>query len=723
MESLTLVTLTVLVVLVSTFGVNQAFAENLVYENSDMGVMVNYPSDWQYEEVPGPTPSTSFYAPFEDDSDEYSENLTITVEPLGVKLLPQYYADAAIENIKTVVPDFKVISSNPTQISGAHFQKVIFEIPNLYGFEIKGMMLATVDNTVGYSILFFAEKQSFDSYLPLVDEITGSFKISEIKDTSVEIEEFSISQYLKYEDTEKGFTIKYPPNWQKTEIKSAGIDVIFQSPLESISDDFAENSLFVTEKVSGMSLEDYSTVSINNFKSRPTGIVVIEDSPTTLAGLPAHQIIYTETGELGIETTAWMVWAIANDMAYVIGFGSVPDSFDIYEPIFQNMLDSVEIQELDLPTPVSGTYSNPEVGFEIQLPEGWQGIEQQNEEFTMVVVTPGITMQPFPQGSQLSDKLEFSLITIVIGKFSTIKEELSSAISEDMECSSQTVQIIELNSMKTQESEADCQDPVMGTIKGLDYTFTTKDNTIVVSYGAISKNPDKKFDENIEQFKDSLKTLKIQNTLDLSDPFANEKPLDMTASKESVTVDGQNVDVLFASTFDISNVSFDQQTTSLTFEQKGQPGTDGMTEVYLGGVLEEPYSVSIENTQIDDFLVVHDTTNGQTSIFFESEYPSGLVTITNQMITTEIPDWVRGNADWWAQGAIADSDFVSGLQFLIKEGIMTIPETAKGESSDGTKEIPSWIKNNADWWAKGLISDDDFVKGIQFLIENGIMEV
>ena len=92
------------------------------------------------------------------------------------------------------------------------------------------------------------------------------------------------------------------------------------------------------------------------------------------------------------------------------------------------------------------------------------------------------------------------------------------------------------------------------------------------------------------------------------------------------------------------------------------------------------------------------------------------------LTATQIPDWVRGNAEWWAQDAIGDSDFVSGIQYLIKEGIMTIPETARGESS-GAKEIPSWIKNNAGWWAQGLISDDDFVKGIQFLIENGIMEI
>jgi len=90
---------------------------------------------------------------------------------------------------------------------------------------------------------------------------------------------------------------------------------------------------------------------------------------------------------------------------------------------------------------------------------------------------------------------------------------------------------------------------------------------------------------------------------------------------------------------------------------------------------------------------------------------------------TQIPEWVRGNAGWWAQGAIGDSDFVSGIQYLIKEKIITIPETSNLKGEAASKEIPSWIKSNAEWWAQGLISDDDFVKGIQYLIETGILEV
>ena len=88
----------------------------------------------------------------------------------------------------------------------------------------------------------------------------------------------------------------------------------------------------------------------------------------------------------------------------------------------------------------------------------------------------------------------------------------------------------------------------------------------------------------------------------------------------------------------------------------------------------------------------------------------------------QIPSWIKNNAGWWAEGAIDDDSFVGGIQFLIEEGIMQIPPTSQGAGS-GTNEIPSWIKNNAGWWAEGLIDDDSFVGGIQFLIEEGIMTI
>jgi len=88
---------------------------------------------------------------------------------------------------------------------------------------------------------------------------------------------------------------------------------------------------------------------------------------------------------------------------------------------------------------------------------------------------------------------------------------------------------------------------------------------------------------------------------------------------------------------------------------------------------------------------------------------------------TEIPNWIKNNAKWWADGMIEDSDFVLGIQHLINVEIVKIPQTTQGTQSN--QQIPHWIKNNAKWWAAGLISDLDFVQGIQYLIRNGIMQI
>ena len=40
-----------------------------------------------------------------------------------------------------------------------------------------------------------------------------------------------------------------------------------------------------------------------------------------------------------------------------------------------------------------------------------------------------------------------------------------------------------------------------------------------------------------------------------------------------------------------------------------------------------------------------------------------------------------------------------------------------------THEIPDWVKNNAKWWSTSQISDTDFVKGLQYLLQKGTLHM
>ena len=87
-----------------------------------------------------------------------------------------------------------------------------------------------------------------------------------------------------------------------------------------------------------------------------------------------------------------------------------------------------------------------------------------------------------------------------------------------------------------------------------------------------------------------------------------------------------------------------------------------------------------------------------------------------------VPAWVKSNAGWWADGTISETEFVSGIQHLIKEGILDVPPTTV--SAEKTQQgIPDWVKSNAGWWADGTLSDGEFLNGIQHLIKIGIVNV
>jgi len=72
-------------------------------------------------------------------------------------------------------------------------------------------------------------------------------------------------------------------------------------------------------------------------------------------------------------------------------------------------------------------------------------------------------------------------------------------------------------------------------------------------------------------------------------------------------------------------------------------------------------------------------------------------------------------------------NYLSSLEKLKKKYSLNIFEnpTKKPDFLQKLEErtIPSWIKNNAGWWSAGKISDEDFLSGIKYLIENSIIKV
>ena len=77
----------------------------------------------------------------------------------------------------------------------------------------------------------------------------------------------------------------------------------------------------------------------------------------------------------------------------------------------------------------------------------------------------------------------------------------------------------------------------------------------------------------------------------------------------------------------------------------------------------------------------------QTTLILDHDFPRGTYKVTGsyngvaipisyfyvkESDLTKIPSWIKNNAKWWADGKIHNSDFVSGLQYLISKKIIQI---------------------------------------------------
>ena len=85
-----------------------------------------------------------------------------------------------------------------------------------------------------------------------------------------------------------------------------------------------------------------------------------------------------------------------------------------------------------------------------------------------------------------------------------------------------------------------------------------------------------------------------------------------------------------------------------------------------------------------------------------------------------VPQWIKHNAGWWATGEISDNDFINGMRWLIENRIIPVTQIT---SQIKNNQIPDSIKKTVYSWSQNDIPDSEFLHGIEYLIKNGIVEL
>jgi len=87
-----------------------------------------------------------------------------------------------------------------------------------------------------------------------------------------------------------------------------------------------------------------------------------------------------------------------------------------------------------------------------------------------------------------------------------------------------------------------------------------------------------------------------------------------------------------------------------------------------------------------------------------------------------VPEWVKDSTNWWTLTKISDQDFLKSLEYMIENNIIKIPENKVFENEDELKMM-SWIRNHLSVWSQNASSDDEFFKSTQWLMDNKLINI
>jgi hypothetical protein len=177
--------------------------------------------------------------------------------------------------------------------------------------------------------------------------------------------------------------------------------------------------------------------------------------------------------------------------------------------------------------PVNGSYSNPDQGFEIIFPQGWEGTE------ILVPFGKVVSASPLAEALNATDMSKFSAMSIVfvdnrnntaLSAISDLSNPADNATAsqdskyiEAADCGSLVFSPVTLGGIKGEQVTYSCEDIPMGlgsnvSAKTKGITFATIDDSLIFVSFSASPNV---YDSDIPKFEQSLKTVKISNPGDI----------------------------------------------------------------------------------------------------------------------------------------------------------------------------------------------------------------
>lgn len=147
------------------------------------------------------------------------------------------------------------------------------------------------------------------------------------------------AEFLTYDDIITGFSIKYPPDWERAQHLDKS--VTFLAPRESNSDTNPTGlGIMVIEVESNKTLASITQNQLNTLKNLYPDIQILESMETIFLGHPSHMIIFTATDNTQSMRKAMQIWFKEDNKAFLMTYKSDNQRYSKYLPTIDKMLNS-----------------------------------------------------------------------------------------------------------------------------------------------------------------------------------------------------------------------------------------------------------------------------------------------------------------------------------------------------------------------------------------------
>jgi len=143
--------------------------------------------------------------------------------------------------------------------------------------------------------------------------------------------------------------------------------------------------------------------------------------------------------------------------------------------------------------------------------------------------------------------------------------------------------------------------------------------------------------------------------------------------------------------------------------------------------IEKPSKRTIlDNSSFTDVIVQYSGDPASVSLDLVHPFIGG-ITYSNCQKPLE---WTKQDAILWNNGSLSDSHFSSMIQLLIEHKIIDGPTTTIENAnpkfnrilSNTITDLPQWLKVPAKWWNQDIISDNEMMDSIEYLIETKVIK-